>query len=529
MTNPISDIENAACILAVGADIAETHPVIALEIQKAVRKGSKLVVINSRRTGLVERADTWLHPLPGSDVALLTGMARVIVDEGLEDKAFIEDRCEDYEAFRASLEGLSLDMAAQVTGVPRESIVRAARAFATRKPASILYTQDSHSPDSVLAMANLVMLTGNVGQPASGVNPLRSQGNAQGCCDMGALPDMLPGYQSVADAQARSRFETAWGCRLKADPGLTLMEMFDAIHEGRIKAMYLLGETPALSEPNIRHGMSAVEKLEFLVVQDMFLTETAQQADVVLPACSFAEKDGTFTNTERRIQRVRKAINPVGDSRPDWWITCQVARRMGGVGFDFDDPSQIMDEIARLAPIYGGVSYQRLDDGSLLWPCPSQDHPGTSYLHGGGFAHGKGRFTPLTYEDSRESPGDDYPLMLTAGPGLRRFQTDGLTRRVKGSAGLAWTGVVELNPEDAGGLEVAEGDTVRLVSRRGQLVATARVTGATPPRVAYMAFDHAGEDPPGVSTDDASGPVADILEDKVCAVRVEKAVEAADV
>lgn len=528
MTGPISDIKDAACILAVGADIAETYPVIALEVQKAVRKGGKLIVINPRRSSLAKQTDTWLRPLPGSEAALLMGMARVIVDEGLEDTAFIADRCEDYEAFRVSLEGFSLDTVAQVTGVPGESIARSARIFATHKPASILYTQDSHGADSVLAMANLAMLTGNVGRPASGMYPLCSRGNIQGCCDMGALPDMLPGYQGVAEAQARSRFEAAWGCRLKAGPGLTLTEMFDAVHEGRIKAMYLVGESSVLGESNARGVMSAVERLEFLVVQDMFLTETARQANVVLPACSFAEKEGTFTNAERRVQRVRKAIGELGGSRPDWWITCQIARRMGGRGFDFEGPSQIMDEIAKVTPVYGGISYQRLEAGSLMWPCPSQGHPGTSRLHVEGFALGKGRFTPLTYKDSRESPSDEYPLMLTAGLAPRRSHMDGLIRRVKGPAAPAWTGIVELNPEDAKGLQVAEGDRVRLVSRRGQLVATARVTGATPPRVACMIFDHV-ESPLVEATDAASGVVGGILRGKVCAVRVEKAVEAPDV
>jgi formate dehydrogenase alpha subunit len=385
MTNSIAEIGDAACIMAIGTNTTAAHPVIALEIKKAARRGGKLIVANPKKIELAELANLYLKHSPGSDVALLMGMMRVIVDEGLQDDDFIKKRCENFETFRASLKDFDLDFVEKVTGVPREQIVQAARVYATSKPASILYamgiTQHSHGTDNVLATANLAMLTGNIGKPSSGVNPLRGHNNVQGSCDMGALPNVYPGYQRVDDEAMRVKFEAAWSCHLSPDPGPTLVEMFDAIHQGRIKAVYIIGENVVLSEPDIQHIKDALDKVEYLVVQDIFLSETAEKADVILPACSFVEKDGTFTNTERRVQRVRKAIGEIGESKPDWWITCQIAQKMGGKGFDYKHPSQIMDEIARLTPSYGGISYKRLERESLQWPCPTKDHPGTPILH----------------------------------------------------------------------------------------------------------------------------------------------------
>jgi len=380
MTNSIREIGDAACIFAIGTNTSEAHPVIALEIKRAVFNGGKLIVVNPREIDLVRFADLWLRQRSGTDVPLLMGMMRVIVDEGLLDSAFIEERCENFDAFKESLKNFDLDSVERITGVPKEKIVEAARMYATNKPATILYamgiTQHSHGTDNVIATANLAMLTGNIGKPSTGVNPLRGQNNVQGACDLGALPNVYTGYQAVADSAVREKFEKAWGCSLNPSPGLTLTEMFDAAHKGQIKAVYLIGENPILSDPDANHVKESLEALEFLVVQDIFLSETAQLADIVLPSTSFAEKDGTFTNTERRVQRVRKAIEPVGDSKTDWWITCQIARRMGAGGFQFEHPSQIMDEIASLTPSYGGISYSRLEDGGLQWPCPTPEHPG---------------------------------------------------------------------------------------------------------------------------------------------------------
>jgi predicted molibdopterin-dependent oxidoreductase YjgC len=372
-----------------------------------------------------------------------------------------------------------------------------------------------------MATANLAMLTGNIGKPGSGVNPLRGQNNVQGACDMGALPNVYPGYQSVADESVRKKFEAAWGVALDPAPGLTIVEMLEASSQGKIKVVYLAGENPFLSEPDAGHAQAALSKLEFLVVQDIFLSETAKLAHVVLPGTSFAEKDGSFTNTERRVQRVRRAVEPPGNARPDWWIACRLAGRMGKSGFDFKDPARIMDEIAKLTPSYGGVSYRRLSKGGLQWPCPTPEHPGTPILHTQKFTRGKGRFIPLEYKESMELPDGDYPLMLTTGRSLFHFHTGTLTRKVRGLNVLKGEEEVEINPQDARSLGIANGEMVKVVSRRGEVVAKARLSLVSPVGVVFMTF-HFAESPTNVLTNPAFDPVAKIPEYKVCAVRIEK-------
>ena len=525
MTNSIGEIGDASCILAIGTNTTEAHPIIGLEVKKAVGKGAKLIVANPREIDLVRFSHLWLQHKPGSDVALLMGMMRVIVDEGLLDQAFIEERCENFDAFRESLKDFDLDFVERTTGVPKNKLVEAARLYATNKPSTILYamgiTQHSHGTDNVIATANLAMLTGNVGKPSTGVNPLRGQNNVQGACDLGALPNVYPGYQAVGDPNIREKFEAAWGCSLPAEPGLPITEMIEAAYRREIKAIYLIGENPALSEPDITHAREALERLEFLVVQDIFLSETARLADVVLPAASFAEKDGTFTNTERRVQRLRKALEPVGDSRPDWWITCQLGSRMGNKDFMFTNPSQIMEEIASLTPSYGGISYERLDDGGLQWPCPTRDHPGTPILHSERFTRGKGRFIPLEYKPPMELPDAQYPLVLTTGRSLYHFHTGTMTRKVNGLNILRGEGLVEINPKDASSLGIADGEMVKVISRRGEVVTRARVTDVSPVGVVFMTF-HFAESPANLLTNPALDPVAKIPEFKVCAVRIER-------
>jgi predicted molibdopterin-dependent oxidoreductase YjgC len=365
------------------------------------------------------------------------------------------------------------------------------------------------------------MLTGNIGKPSTGVNALRGHNNVQGACDMGALPNVYTGYQPVDDPRVREKFETAWQRSLNTSPGLTLTEIFQAAYERKVKALYLVGENPILSDPEATHIDEALKKLEFLVVQDVFLSETAQLAHVVLPAATFAEKDGTFTNTERRVQRVRKAIEPVGNSQPDWWITCQIAQRMGGKGFDFDHPSQIMEEIARLTPSYGGISYHRLENGGLQWPCPTTEHPGTPILHVDTFVRGKGRFMPLKYKPPVETPDDEYPLILTTERSLYHYHTGTLTRKVNGLNVLRSEELVEMNPVDAKALGLADGQRVKVVSRRGEVTAKLKITPVSPPGVISMTF-HFAESPTNILTNPAVDPVAKIPELKVCAVRVEK-------
>ena len=526
MTNSINEIRNARCIFAIGTNTTEAHPIIGLEIKRAVNNGAKLIVANPREIDLVRFSHVWLRHRPGSDVALLMGMAKVIIDEKLLDISFIKERCEDFDAFKRSLKDFSLNFAEKATGVDKDKIAEAARIYATNKPSSILYamgiTQHSHGTDNVIATANLAMLTGNIGQPSSGVNPLRGQNNVQGACDMGALPNVYPGYQAVADANIRAKFEQAWGGKLPEKPGLTITEIFDAAYRGKLKALYIIGENPLLSEPDIAHAKEALERLEFLVVQDIFLTETAKMADVVLAGTSFAEKDGTFTNTERRVQRVRKAIEPIGSAKPDWWLTCELGKGMGKKGFDFSHPSQVMDEVAKLTPSYGGISYERLEAGGLHWPCPTKEHPGTPILHTKQFTRGKGRFIPLKYKPPMELPDRRYPLVLTTGRSLYQYHTGTMTRKVEGLNILKGEGDVEINPRDAARLKIRDGDMVKVSSRRGEVLARAKVTEVSSVGVVFMTF-HFAESPANLLTNPVVDPVAKIPEYKVCAVRVGRA------
>jgi predicted molibdopterin-dependent oxidoreductase YjgC len=366
------------------------------------------------------------------------------------------------------------------------------------------------------------MLTGNIGTPGSGVNPLRGQNNVQGACDMGALPNVYPGYQAVTSEAVKEKFEAAWSCSLPPTrAGLTVTDIFEAAHDGQIKAMYVMGENPVLTEPEAKHAEEALKKLELLVVQDIFLNETAELAHIVLPGVSFAERDGTFTNTERRVQRVRQAVQPIGEARPDWWIVSQIGQRLGSQGFAFTHPSQIMDEIARLTPSYGGISFERLEGSGLQWPCPTSEHPGTPILHGAIFTRGKGQFMPLVYRPPQESPDEEYPLVLTTGRSLFHYHTGTMSRRVKGLNTFLNEELVEINPQDASALGIADGDKIRVVSRRGEVKAKARLTKASSVGMVYMTF-HFAESPTNQLTNPALDPVAKIPEFKVCAVRVEK-------
>ncbi len=528
MTNTIGEIEDASCILAVGTSTTDNHPIIGYQVKKAVRKGAKLIVVNPQEVDLCRFADLYLPIKPGSDVALLMGMARVILEEGLQDQLYIEERCENFAQFKKSLKAFTPEFVEDTTGVPWDDVAQAARLYAQSKPASILYcmgiTQHSHGTDNVFAVSNLALITGNLGRTSGGVNPLRGQNNVQGACDMGLLPNVFTGYQRVDDAEARRKFEQAWGCTLNPTPGLTHTEIFDAAYEGKIKAIYLVGENPILTEANASHAREALEKLEFFVVQDIFLTETAQLADVVLPGASFAEKDGTFTNTERRVQRVRQVIPSVGDSKPDWQITCAIAQKMGAKGFDFNSAEEIFKEITTLTPSYAGISYDRLEQkGGLQWPCPTADHPGTAILHAEKFAtpSGKGKLMPLKYRPPAEEACGDYPLVLTTDRSIFQYHST-MTRRAPGLDIMNGEAYVRLHPTDAAALGIEDGQEVMVTSRRGKVKVKARLTRRVRPGVASLSF-HFAECPTNLLTSPALDPVAKIPETKVCAVRIEKA------
>ena len=526
MTNEISELGDASAIFAIGTNTTAAHPIVALQVKDAVRrKGAKLIVANPKEIELCKFADVFLQHNPGSDLVLLMAMMRVILEEGLHDMSFIENRCEGFDDFKKSLDDFDLDSVEKITGVPREKIIKAARIYATAIPASIIYcmgiTQHVHGTDNVLAISNLALLTGNIGKPSSGINPLRGQNNVQGACDMGCLPNVYPGYQAVTSSEAKAKFESAWGAQLSGAPGLTHTEIFDAIYDGSIRALYLVGENPVLSEANASHATEAMKKAEFLVVQDIFLTETAMLADVVLPAASFAEKDGTFTNTERRVQRVRKAIDPVGDAKPDWWIACQLAKRLDGKGFDFSSPAEIMDEISSLMPSYKGISHARLEKGGLQWPCPSDDHPGTPFLHAEKFStdSGKGKFKPLSYRKPGEVTDGEYPLLLTTDRRLYHFHST-MTRRVYGLNVLGTEELLNIHSEDASRFGISDGQMVRVRSRRGEVNVKVRVEDSCLPGTVSMTF-HFAETPTNVLTCCELDPVSKTPGTKVCAVRIE--------
>jgi len=527
MTNSIAEIPDAKCIFAIGTNTTNAHPVISFDMKQAVRRGARLIVANPKNIELTRHACLFLQFRAGTDVALMMGMMRVIVDEGLHDRQFIARRCAGFEEFKAALADFDLDFVEKTTTVPKEKIIEAARIYATQRPSAIFYsmgiTQHTHGTDNVLATGNLALLTGNVGKPSTGVNPLRGQNNVQGACDMGALPNVYPGYQKVTDAEVRKKFERAWGGSLSGDAGLPLTEVFHAIDQGEIKCLYIVGENPVLSDADANHVEEAIRKLDFLVSQDIFITETNKYADVILPAASFAEKDGTFTNTERRVQRVRKAIEPIGNSKGDWQIICELARRMAQPGFEFAGASAVMDEIAQLTPIYGGIAYDRIEEVGLQWPCPARDHPGTPFLHAERFAtpDGKGRFKPLRYKPSAELPDDQYPLLLTTDRSLYHFHTGTMTRRVEGLDRLNNRELLKIHPRDASRLGISHGETVRVSSRRGELTVEADVTEICPPGTVSLTF-HFAEAPTNVLTHAALDPISKIPETKVCAVRVQK-------
>lgn len=544
MTNPIDGIGKAQVMLVIGSNTLETHPIIGLRIRHAARGGAKLIVADPRRISLCDDASLWLRQRPGSDGALINALCHVILRESLEDKAFIAAHTEGVEALRQAVEPCTPEWAEPLTGVAAEDIRAAARLYATAERAAIFYTmgitQHSCGTDNVKALANLALLTGNFGKEGAGLNPLRGQNNVQGASDMGCSPVYYPGYQRVDDTAKLDRFQQVWHtASLSAAPGLKATEMPDAINAGTLKAMWIMGENPAISDPNASHVIDALKKLDFLVVQDIFLTETAELAQVVLPAASFAEKDGTFTNTERKVQRVRRALPPPGEAREDLAIINAVSLRMTGSGIltgggngsgrggerfaqGMIEAADVFEEMAGCWGALAGMSHDRLDrEGGLCWPCPAPEHPGTPVLHVGGFTRGKGLFTPVTWLGPKEKTDADYPLVLTTGRVLYHYHTGTMTRRAVVLEENAPRAYVEINPLDAARLKIEDGEMVRAVSRRGSIRLAARVTERVGSGLIFIPF-HYKEAAANLLTNDALDPHCKIPEAKVCAVRVEK-------
>jgi len=533
-SNSYQDYEEAGCLMVVGADASANHPVIAIRLRKAVSRGARLIVINPKRIELCDQADLWLQERPGTDVALFNAMAKLILDEGLARLDFIRSRTEGFEAWAASLAPYTLEHAEEITGVAREDIARAARWYA--RPAfsgscliwGMGITQHTNGTANAHALLNLALAAGQMGFAGSGISPLRGQNNVQGCGDAGAVPTNLPGYADYSPASL-SRFERVWGVRPPGKTGLVVTEMTEGCLDGTIRAMYVVGENPMLAEPDLHHTDKALRQLDCLVVQDLFMHETAELAHVFLPAAAFAEKEGTFTNSERRVQRVRKAIDAPGQARPDWWISCELAKRVArrlGVpvtGFDFAHPSEIFDEMARLWPAIAGLSYPRLESGGIQWPCPTPDHPGTRFLYAEDFPTGRARFVPVSQgATAAELPDPEFPFVLNTGRLLYHWHGGTLTRRVQGLLELAPRLEIAINPADARRMGMGEGGALRVVSRRGELQGFAHVTEAVRPGAIFVPFVKLSDSAANFLTNSAHDPSSKIPEYKVCAVRLEK-------
>jgi len=534
MSNTLEEIPLSDVILVTGSNTVETHPVIGAMIKKAARNGAFLIVADPRRVGLAEAADLWLRLRPGTDPVLFGAMARHLVESGLYDRDFVERRAEGFEEWRESVQVYTLDYAERVTGVPAAKIREAAERYAAAGAAAIYWamgiTQHNHGTENVQALVNLAVLAGQLGKPGAGLNPLRGQNNVQGAGDMGALPNVYPGYEPVADAAVRRRWEGLWGAPQPERAGLTMTEAFESIgRPGGVRAVYLMGEDPVTSEPYQDHVRAALERLDFLVVQDILKNETYPYADVVLPAASFAEKHGTFTNTDRRVQLIRPVFKAPGEAEPDWWILSEVGRRLGrltGRGdpedWEYASPEEIWEEVRRSAPgLFGGISHERLEREDLRWPCPDRGSPGVSVLFTNGFytPSGRARLLPAPWRPPAEPPGDDYPLVLSTGRVLYHWHGGVLSRR-SALAGAYPELRVEVNPADAARYGVADGARVWVVSRRGRIQAVAWVTDRAPEGVVFAPI-HFAEQPANRLTKNAYDPTSKIPEYKQSAVRLE--------
>jgi formate dehydrogenase alpha subunit len=525
MTNSIAELEDAKCILVTGSNTTETHPVIASVIRKAVHQhGAKLIVVDPRKIDLVKDATLWLRQRNGTDVAWMNGMMNVILKEGLQDEQFITERTEGVEDLKKIVEQYTPEKVEQITGIPSDKLRQAARIYASAKTSSLVYsmgiTQHTTGTDNVLSTANLAMITGNMGKWATGVNPLRGQNNVQGACDLGALPNVYSGYQKVTDPAVREKFEKAWGAKLSADVGLTVVEIMNAAAEGKVRGLIIMGENPMVSDPNLNHVEEALHNLEFLVVSDIFLSDTAELADVVLPAASFAEKEGTFTNTERRVLLLREVVDAPGESLPDWQIICKLAQ-LFDYHMSYNSAAEIMDEIATNTPIYGGIHHNRLVPDGLQWPCPSVDHPGTVYLHKGKFSRGLGKFHPVDFIPPAELPDDDYPFILSTGRILFHYHTGTMSRRAEALNAFVSTAYAEINPSDARRLGLEDEGKVRISTRRGEITTTAKVTDKVAEGSVFVPF-HFAEAAANRLTNDVLDPTAKIPELKVAACQLSK-------
>ncbi len=513
----------------IGSNMTEAHPVAATFVKNAVEKGASLIVADPRRHKLAAFADIHLGLAVGSDIALLNGLMHVLIKEELYDKSFVENHTEDFQKLRTLVEKYPPERAGAISGIEPELIVETARRLARVKPVMICYTlgitEHTCGRNNVVSVANLQMLLGNMGVACGGVNPLRGQNNVQGACDMGALPNVYPGYQAVTDPKAREKFQAFWGVdSLPQEIGLMIPEMMEGLEEKKVRAFYIFGENLANTEPDIAKVEKELAAAEFLICQDIFFNETTRFADVVFPAAAWSENDGTFTNSERRVSRVRTASLPPGEARPNWWIFREIARRFGQE-WEFASAREIWDnEISVLAPNLGGIKYGRIEGDGLQWPCPSTDHPGTGFLHNGGaFARGKGQFLPVDWTPPAEVPDADYPFVLSTGRRLYHYHTRTQTGRCEGLNDLLSEETADISPRDAARMSIADGEYIRVSSRRGKVTVRARVTEEVPEGLVWMAF-HFRENNANWLANPAFDPVTLTAEYKACAVNIEKQV-----
>lgn len=531
MTNTFADVsQESDVIMLVGSNPEEAHPVFGMRLRQAVQRGAKLIVVDPRDIGLSKQATVHLKLKPGTNVAFANGMINVILSEGLENKDFIAKRTENFEQLREVVKDYTPERVAEICHINADDLRAAARLYATAEKAPICYclgvTEHSTGTEGVMSLSNLAMLVGKLGRPGCGVNPIRGQNNVQGACDMGASPTDFPGYQKVKNPDVLHKFEQAWGVKLNPNPGMFATDAFPAMIAGRIKGLFIFGEDPVRTDPDTNHVLKALGALDFLVVQELFMTETAKLADVVLPGISYAEKDGTFTNSERRVQRVRKAVSIPGHARPDTEIFMDLMNRMG-YPQPYLTPAQIMEEIASLTPSFGGISHERLDSEEvggrgLQWPCPSKDHPGTSILHVGQFSRGLGYFYPAQYTPSAELPDEDYPFLMMTGRILYHYNACAMTDKTPEIVELAGSSFIEVNNQDAAKIGIHNGDSVKVSSRRGTITSTARVSSKTSPGECWMPF-HFLEGNCNWLTNAALDKIARAPEYKVCAIQIEKA------
>ncbi len=495
--------------------------------REVINKGKKLVVIDPRQIDLAKYADVYLQIKPGTNIAILNGLTHVILKEKLHDAEYVKSRCEGFDALEQTLQKYTPEYVANICGIDDpQKIVKAARILAEAKPMALYYcmgiTQFASGVNGVKCCANLQMLLGNIGVAGGGVNPLRGQSNVQGACDMGALNAVYPAYQSVASEDNKAKFKNAWKTSfdLSTKPGLTIVESLNAAIEGSVKALYVMGENPVLSDPNQHHVIEALEKLDFVVVQDIVLTETAMYADVVLPSCAFLEKEGTVSNTERRVQLMHKVLEPVGEAKDDWWIIMQIANRMGA-SWNYSNPKEIFEEVRTVTPSYAGITYERLEKELIQWPCPTEGHPGTQFLHKEKFSRGLGLLSAIEYTPPAEVVDPEYPVILTTGRILEHFHTATMSRNSRILTEIINEAYVEIHPNDANNYNIEEGETISISTRRGSVRIKAKITNRPKPNVVFIPF-HFVEAAANKLTIDALDPTCKIPEYKVCACKIEK-------